>query len=182
MGSFFQRVFENALQTVAPFLHAFSETLYKQVRRRTSPLLCEPQCYILSYTFLQLSWLASEIQPRATELCSLPLRDQITGRGSNTTQLSCVRFCFLHQLRSVELLNMSVGSDSIICWRAPTILWAAPSWNQIIGRVWNTLLAVSLLSTSAICIAANHAGSEYLHKLLIQDWICCTRSMLWARY
>jgi hypothetical protein len=37
MGSFFQRVFENALQTVAPFLDAFSKTLYKQVRRRTSP-------------------------------------------------------------------------------------------------------------------------------------------------
>jgi hypothetical protein len=94
---------------------AFSKTLYKQVRRRTSPLLCEPQYHLLSYTFLQLSWLASEIQPCATELCSLPLRDQITGRGSNTTQLSCVRSCFLHQLRSVELLNMSVGSNSIIC-------------------------------------------------------------------
>jgi hypothetical protein len=92
VGSFFQHVFENALQTVAPFFDAFSKTLYKQVRRRTSPLLCEPRYYFLSYTlaafFMQLSWLASEIQPRATELCSLPLRDQITGRGSNTTQLA----------------------------------------------------------------------------------------------
>jgi len=87
-GSFFQRIFKNALQTVAPFFHAFSKTLYKQVRRRTSPLLCEPQYYLLSYTFLQLSWVASEIQLRATELCSLPLRDQITGRRSNTTQLA----------------------------------------------------------------------------------------------
>ncbi len=87
-GSLFQHVFENALQTVAPLLDAFSKTLYKQVRRRTSPLLCEPQYYLLSYTFLQLSWLASEIQPSATGLCSLPLRDQINGRGSNTTQLA----------------------------------------------------------------------------------------------
>jgi hypothetical protein len=69
VGSFFQCVFENALQTVAPFFQAFSKTLYKQVRRRTSPLLCEPQYYLLSYTFLQLSWLASEIQPHAQQNC-----------------------------------------------------------------------------------------------------------------
>jgi hypothetical protein len=44
------------------------------------------------------SWVASEIQPCATELCSLPFRDQITGRGLNIT--CCVQACFL-QLPSV---------------------------------------------------------------------------------
>jgi hypothetical protein len=103
----------------------FSVDLYCQARNQRRTELVKgylwsrgSQYYLLSHSFLELFWLASEIQPRAT--------DQL--RAS----------CFLHQLRSVELLNMSVGSNSIIRWRAPKILWAAPSWNQIIGRVWNT--------------------------------------------
>ncbi len=63
------------------------------------------QYYLLSYSFLELSWLASEVRRRAT----------VQLRAS----------CFLHQLRSVKLLNMLVGRNSIICWRAPKILWAA---------------------------------------------------------
>jgi len=91
----FPRVFTNSLQTVSPFFTRF---------------LCEPQwsCTTLSCS----SWVASEIQPCATELCSLPLRDQITGRGSNIT--CCVQACFLHRLLSVYLLNMLVGSNSIL--------------------------------------------------------------------
>jgi hypothetical protein len=80
VGSFFQRVFENALQTVAPFFHGvFENALQTGQEKNFAASLRTP---------VSLSSLASEIQPRATELCSLPSRDQITGRGSNTTQVA----------------------------------------------------------------------------------------------
>jgi hypothetical protein len=43
-GSFFQRIFKNALETVAPFFpRIFKGTLQTGQEKKTSPLLFEPQ-------------------------------------------------------------------------------------------------------------------------------------------
>jgi hypothetical protein len=97
IGSSFVRIVESALEEGQEEDFAPSSSLL-------TPVLLT----MLSYS----SWLASKIEPRLTELYSLPLRDHVTGAGLNTT---CrVRACFIHRLRSAELSSMSVGSISII--------------------------------------------------------------------